>query len=418
MKNSCFKKALSLLLAALILLAALPVVSLAADDAPPPTAATPTDATPSDASAEVYEAADYNDAVRYVRDRLLARETVIRVACPDPSFEATCWESIFAYDSKSPFTGDYLKNSLIRTGPEQISSLSDGSYQFNVNYWEGCRPEEEAAVSAAVAAILAELSLDGNSPYEKALAIYTWLCEHVRPLAPSESQDVHHSAYAALVPGADGRRAAVCQGFSAAFYALALSAGLEARIILGSHTGGKNQVIKHMWNIVQLGSYWYYLDAFAGACYGKDDVAPGREDGMNAYFQAAANQMKSLQWVDGVWGALSNNRNLSAEYFFNCYDFAGANALYPRLSTTNVPNNAQASTIWYRNVQWLKLRDCEVYYRLPASLLGHVKVSDAKLFIQGQNLLSFDNIPAMDAENLNTGYPVMKAVNMGLSVIF
>ena len=140
--------------------------------------------------------------------------------------------------------------------------------------------------------------------------------------------------------------------------------------------------------------------------------------GMNAYFQAAANQMKSLQWVDGVWGALSNNRNLSAEYFFNCYDFAGANALYPRLSTTNVPNNAQASTIWYRNVQWLKLRDCEVYYRLPASLLGHVKVSDAKLFIQGQNLLSFDNIPAMDAENLNTGYPVMKAVNMGLSVIF
>ena len=96
----------------------------------------------------------------------------------------------------------------------------------------------------------------------------------------------------------------------------------------------------------------------------------------------------------------------------------GADAIYPRLSTTNVANNAQASTIWYRNVQWLKLRDCEVYYRLPASLLGHVKISDAKLFVQGQNLLSFDNIPAMDAENLNTGYPVMKAVTMGLSVIF
>ena len=28
------------------------------------------------------------------------------------------------------------------------------------------------------------------------------------------------------------------------------------------------------------------------------------------------------------------------------------------------------------------------------------------------------NIPAMDAENLNTGYPVMKAVTMGLSVVF
>ena len=140
--------------------------------------------------------------------------------------------------------------------------------------------------------------------------------------------------------------------------------------------------------------------------------------GMNAYFQAAANQMKSLQWVDGVWGALSDNRNLSSEYYNNSFDVLGADATYPRLSTTNVPNNAQASTVWYRNVQWLKLRDCEVYYKLPASLLGRVKVSNAKLFVQGQNLLSFDNIPVMDAENLNTGYPVMKAVNMGLSVIF
>ena len=47
-----------------------------------------------------------------------------------------------------------------------------------------------------------------------------------------------------------------------------------------------------------------------------------------------------------------------------------------------------------------------------------MKISDAKLFVQGQHLLSFDNVPAMDAENLNTGYPVMKAVTMGLSVIF
>ena len=38
--------------------------------------------------------------------------------------------------------------------------------------------------------------------------------------------------------------------------------------------------------------------------------------------------------------------------------------------------------------------------------------------MQGQNLLSFDNIPAMDAENLSTGYPVMKAVNLGLNIIF
>ena len=140
--------------------------------------------------------------------------------------------------------------------------------------------------------------------------------------------------------------------------------------------------------------------------------------GFNATFQGAGNQIKHLMYVDGVWGALSDNRNLSQEYYDNCWDNAGENALYPRLSTASVANNTQNSTIWYRNVRWFKLRDCELYYKLPASLLDHMKVADAKLFLQGQNLLSLDNIPAMDAENLNTGYPVMKAVTLGLSIVF
>ena len=161
-----------------------------------------------------------------------------------------------------------------------------------------------------------------------------------------------------------------------------------------------------------------YGSAFPALNYGFQLGMEFKGFGINAAFQGAAAQTKSLMYVDGVWGALSENRNLSQEYYDNCYDVAGANALYPRLSTTNVANNAQNSTIWYRNVSWFKLRDCEVYYKLPASLLGRMNVSDAKLFVQGQNLLSLDNIPAMDAENLNTGYPVMKAVSLGLSVVF
>ena len=96
----------------------------------------------------------------------------------------------------------------------------------------------------------------------------------------------------------------------------------------------------------------------------------------------------------------------------------GANALYPRLSTEDVANNIQNSTIWYRNVSWLKLRDCELYYKLPASVIEPLKITCAKVFVQGQNLLTFDNIDAMDAENLNTGYPVMKSVNFGVAVQF
>ena len=161
-----------------------------------------------------------------------------------------------------------------------------------------------------------------------------------------------------------------------------------------------------------------YGNAFPSLNYAFTLGAEYKGFGISGTFQGAAHQVKNLRYVDGVWGALSDNRNLSQEYYDNCFDTAGSGALYPRLSTENVANNAQNSTIWYRNVSWLKLRDCEVYYKLPASVIEPLKVTGVRLFVQGQNLLTFDNIDAMDAENLNTGYPVMKSVNFGLNVTF
>ena len=161
-----------------------------------------------------------------------------------------------------------------------------------------------------------------------------------------------------------------------------------------------------------------YGNAFPSVNYAFSVGAEFKGFGINATFQGAAHQVKNLRNVDGVWAALSDNRNLSQEYYNNCFDTAGTNALYPRLSTEDVANNIQNSTIWYRNVSWLKLRDCELYYKLPASVIEPLKITSAKVFVQGQNLLTFDNIDAMDAENLNTGYPVMKSVNFGVAVQF
>lgn len=142
--------------------------------------------------------------------------------------------------------------------------------------------------------------------------------------------------------------------------------------------------------------------------------------GFAATFQGAGNYMKNLREVAGVWNLLNNNvmNNISQEYYDHCYDVAGAAALYPRLSSQTNPNNEQASSLWYKNVNFFKLRSLELYYHLPKSLIAHAKLSDVKLFLQGQNLLSFDNIDAMDAEVLSTAYPVLKNINIGLSVTF
>ncbi len=138
--------------------------------------------------------------------------------------------------------------------------------------------------------------------------------------------------------------------------------------------------------------------------------------GLNAWFQGTGNYMKYLPTA--IWGGMANGGNLSVDYYNNCYDVAGDNALYPRLTTQTSNNNSHASDIWYKKVHFLKMRNCELYYKVPSRVLSKLWLSDAKVFVQGENLLSFDNVDAMDAEVLSTAYPVFKGVNVGVTLTF
>ena len=51
-------------------------------------------------------------------------------------------------------------------------------------------------------------------------------------------------------------------------------------------------------------------------------------------------------------------------------------------------------------------------------MLAKLSLTAAKVFVQGENLLSFDNVDAMDAEVLSTAYPLFKGVNIGVLINF
>lgn len=138
--------------------------------------------------------------------------------------------------------------------------------------------------------------------------------------------------------------------------------------------------------------------------------------GLNAWFQGTGNYMKTLP--SAIWGGMANNGNLSVDYFNNCWDVVGDKALYPRLTTLNSSNNNQASDVWIKPVHFLKMRNVEVYYKVPVKVLSKLSLTGAKVFVQGENLLSFDNVDAMDAEVLSTAYPMFKGVNIGVTLTF
>lgn len=97
-----------------------------------------------------------------------------------------------------------------------------------------------------------------------------------------------------------------------------------------------------------------------------------------------------------------------------------ATATYPRLSTQDNNNNYKNSTLWIYNGDYLKIRNVEIGYSFPKTLLNKIKIEKLRIFISGVNLFEFSKLNKdfeMNAEVL-TGYPAMKSYNAGLSLNF
>ncbi|MDR3217968.1 MAG: SusC/RagA family TonB-linked outer membrane protein [Dysgonamonadaceae bacterium] len=141
--------------------------------------------------------------------------------------------------------------------------------------------------------------------------------------------------------------------------------------------------------------------------------------GFNAIFQGAANYSQALT-VQGVYTPLVGNVNLSEHYYENAWRSGGSNAapLYPRLTSETNLNNYRQNSIWYKDVSFLKLRNCELYYKLPHSFLSRYSLNEVKLYVKGENLISFDNIKIMDPEVVSSAYPVLKGISLGAAVKF
>jgi TonB-linked SusC/RagA family outer membrane protein len=136
--------------------------------------------------------------------------------------------------------------------------------------------------------------------------------------------------------------------------------------------------------------------------------------GFNALLQGAA---MFTQSTTGVWTPMIGGANLSQEYYDNCWDVSST-PIYPRLTSQTNHNNYRASSVWWKNVNFLKLRNIELYYQLPERLISHINMRECKVFVKGDNLLTFTNVKGLDPENIGTGYPTLKGINVGVSLTF
>ena len=102
-------------------------------------------------------------------------------------------------------------------------------------------------------------------------------------------------------------------------------------------------------------------------------------------------------------------------------DNQNPNAPFPRLSLNKVDNNQQASTYWMRDMSFMRLKEAEIGYTLPQSLTKKAGLSSVKIYVRGNNLLTFSDFdmwdPELDASYGNV-YPASRTVTLGVDLNF
>ena len=138
--------------------------------------------------------------------------------------------------------------------------------------------------------------------------------------------------------------------------------------------------------------------------------------GFSAQFQGVRNYTAILSGT--YYHPLVDNTTISNYAYQNRWTPETPNARFPRLTTETVDNNLQTSSLWLSDRSFLKLRNCEVYYKLPSSWLNRFWMKNAKVYVRGVDLLCFDSIDQLDPEAMNNSYPATRSVHVGLSVGF
>lgn len=130
-------------------------------------------------------------------------------------------------------------------------------------------------------------------------------------------------------------------------------------------------------------------------------------------------------WIRGesVEAFHNNNEGPVFDYHLDRWTPNNPNATYPRLTVgSESANNAVKSDFWIQDAAYLRLKNLQIGYTFPNQWLSRVSVKDLRLYLTGQNLLTFDDMRGgWDPETTDGGgriYPVSRVYSLGLNIKF
>jgi len=96
---------------------------------------------------------------------------------------------------------------------------------------------------------------------------------------------------------------------------------------------------------------------------------------------------------------------------------------YPAIRKGTSVNNGRNSDFWQHDVRFLRLKNAEIGYSLPKSIISRMNISKLRFYTSASNLFSLDNVseyqidPEIEARAAVV-YPQQRTVLVGLNVTF
>ena len=130
-------------------------------------------------------------------------------------------------------------------------------------------------------------------------------------------------------------------------------------------------------------------------------------------------------------GDFTKPDNKFTQLYENAWRGDGTGNTVPRIAQDNANGNYRNSDYYIQDGSFLRLRSLQIGYSLPNTLLETMKMSNFRLYVGGQNLLTFDNyefgldpeVGATFGDNLENGvdrgrYPIPRTITIGVNLGF
>ena len=166
---------------------------------------------------------------------------------------------------------------------------------------------------------------------------------------------------------------------------------------------------------------WIY-DPTPAFTYGINVYLQYRDFDFSMFWQGAQGQdvISDLKKETDLWSGLNIGFLNKGERLLSAWTPQNPNSEIPALSRSDINNEKRVSTFYVEDGSYLKLRNIQFGYKLPAKITDKMHLQRLRFYVSAQNLLTIksSNFTGVDPENPNYGYPIATNVTFGLNATF